>query len=79
MYNRGTIIRTRIIVPWYHQLIIIFCNFWVAPLYNFAIIHNKIKLVRFYLRIIAELCHIRKLGPETRGPKRGTRDPGKNS
>ena len=33
----------------YHQLIIIFYNFWVAPVYNFTIIQNK--LLWFYLRI----------------------------
>ena len=41
----------------YHKLIIliIFHNFWVAPVYNVPIMQNKIKLVRFYSRIIAEL------------------------
>ena len=41
------------IVNWW--FLIIFYNFWVAPVYNFVIIQNKIKLVWFYSRIIAEL------------------------
>ena len=31
----------------YHQLIIIFYNFWVALVYNFTIIQNKTSLILF--------------------------------
>ena len=31
----------------YHQLIIIFYNFWVPPVYNFTIIQNKTSLILF--------------------------------
>ena len=37
------------------DFLIIFCIFLGTPVYNSVIIRNKIKLVWFYLRIIAEL------------------------